>query len=285
MDLVLRPGRTEDQQECGRICFEAFSGIAAAYNYPSDMPSEAFATELMGHSLTHPGVYSVVAELDGRIVGSSFLDERSSVAGIGPVSVDPALQNSGVGRRLMQDVMARAADRGAAGVRLVQNAYHCRSFALYAGLGFEFRESLLCLQGPPVGRTFPGYDVREATKEDLAACDDLCRRVHGMDRGAELAEAVEGGTARVVEHAGRITGYATGLSFTAHAVAESSEGIKALIGSADGFEGPGILVPASDSALVQWCLAEGLRIREIMSQMTTGLYNRPAGAWLSSILF
>lgn len=285
MDLVLRPGRPDDKQECGRICFEAFNGIAHAHNYPPDIPSEAFAVELMEHSLTHPGVYSVVAELDGRIVGSNFLDERSSVVGIGPVTVDPTLQNSGVGRRLMQDVMDRAARRGAAGVRLVQNAYHCRSFALYAGLGFEFRESLLCLQGPPIGQTLPGYAVRPADKADLGACDDLCRRVHGMDRGRELAEAVENGTARVVEHAGRITGYATGLSFTGHAVGETTEDIKALIGTAPEFEGPGILVPASDSALVQWCLARGLRVREIMSLMTTGLYNRPAGASVSSILF
>lgn len=285
MDLVLRPGRREDKDACGRICFEAFSGIAAAHNYPSDIPSRAFAEELMEHSLTHAGVYGVVAELDGRIVGSNFLDERSSVAGLGPITVDPGLQNSGVGRKLMQHVMDRAAERGAAGVRLVQNAYHCRSFALYADLGFVFRESLLCLQGPRIGQTQPGYTVRPATRTDLADCDALCRRVHGMDRSVELAEAMDQGTARVVEHAGRITGYATALAFTGHAVGENTEDIKALLGAAEEFDGPGILVPASNAALVQWCLGQNLRIVEIMSQMTTGLYQRPDGAWLPSILF
>ena len=74
-----------------------------------------------------PGFYSVVAELDGRVVGSNFLDERSAIAGVGPITVDPSVQDRGIGRRLMQAVLDRAAARRFAGVRLVQAAYHSRS--------------------------------------------------------------------------------------------------------------------------------------------------------------
>ncbi|MET9515650.1 GNAT family N-acetyltransferase [Streptomyces sp. NPDC002994] len=286
MDLALRPGRADDAAECGRICFEAFSEIARQHGFPSDAPASAEAAAGMAESLlNHPGFYSVVAELDGRIVGSNFLDERSPVVGVGPVTVDPAAQNGGVGRRLMEDVMRRAAERGVPGIRLLQSGYHSRSFALYAALGFEFRETVACLQGRPIGGTVPGYEVRPATDADVAACNEVCRKVHGADRGGELADALKTGTARVTEHGGRITGYATDLSFFAHAVGETTEDIRALIAAAPAFGGPGILVPASNSALLQWCLRNGLKVGQLMSLMTIGLYNEPAGAYLPSILY
>ncbi|MEU7109792.1 GNAT family N-acetyltransferase [Streptomyces stramineus] len=285
MDLVLRPGRADDAVDCGRICFDAFSGIAREHGYPSSIPGVEEATGMLKMMLSHPGFYSVVAEIDGRIAGSNFLDERSPVVGVGPITVDPGAQNGGIGRALMRDVMDRAAARRVPGIRLLQSGYHRRSFALYAGLGFEFRETAACMQGPPIGGTVPGFEVRPATDADLGACDDLCRRVHGVDRGGELADAVRAGTARVVEHGGRITGYATDLSFFAHAVGESTEDVKALIASAPAFGGPGILVPARDSALLQWCLARGLKVSELMSVMTIGLYNEPAGAYLPSVSY
>jgi predicted N-acetyltransferase YhbS len=64
----------------------------------------------------HPGFYSVVAEADGRIVGSNFLDERSPISGVGPITVDPNVQDAGVGRVLMRDVMRRARDSSAPGL-------------------------------------------------------------------------------------------------------------------------------------------------------------------------
>jgi hypothetical protein len=95
------------------------------------------------------GFFDLVAEIDGRIVGSNFLDERNPISGVGPITIDPAIQNEGVGRALMQAIMRRSQERGFAGMRLVQAGYHSRSLALYLKLGFEVREPLACLQGPP----------------------------------------------------------------------------------------------------------------------------------------
>ncbi|MET8680374.1 hypothetical protein ABZW18_23020 [Streptomyces sp. NPDC004647] len=176
-------------------------------------------------------------------------------------------------------------ERRVPSIRLLQSSYHSRSFALYAGLGFEFRETLACLQGPPIMRTIAGYAVREAMDADLVSCNDLCRRVHGVDRGGEVVDALEQGTARVVEHDGRITGYATDLAFFSHAVGETTADIRALIAAAPAFGGPGILVPASNSPLLQWCLHNKLKVQQLMSLMTIGLYNEPAGAYLPSILY
>jgi hypothetical protein len=134
-------------------------------------------------------------------------------------------------------------------------------------------------------RSVPGCAVRAAQSADLEACNVLSRRVHGFDRGVELAQAVDRKTAIVVERGGCVTGYATTLAFSGHATAETNLDLQALIASAESFAGPGILVPSRNSALLRWCLAHGLRVVQPMTLMSIGLYNEPAGAWLPSVLF
>ena len=285
MDVKLRPGRPEDAVTCGQICYDAFATLAAAHGMPCDFPSAEAATGLVTALLDRPGLFSIVAEADGRVVGSNFLDERAVIAGVGPITVDPAVQDGSIGRRLMEAVLERAEERGAAGVRLVQTAYHVRSLSLYAKLGFEAREPLACMAGPPLGLVVGGRAVRPAGAADLGACNRLCRVVHGHDRSPQVSDALDAGSALVVEHDGRITGYSAGLSFFAHSVGETVEDIQALIGAATGFGGPGILVPVRDGELFRFCLEHGLRVVQLMTLMSIGLYNEPAGAYLPAIMY
>ena len=88
-----------------------------------------------------------------------------------------------------------------------------------------------------------------------------------------------------MEHDGRITGYATLVGFFGHAVGESNEDLKALIGAATAFPGPGFLLPTRNSDVLRWCLEKGLRVVQPMTLMSTGLYNEPAGAFLPSVVF
>jgi GNAT superfamily N-acetyltransferase len=284
-DLRLRAGRSEDAGRLGSICYGAFGAISEAHNFPPDFPSPEMAGGLLASLLSREDVYSVVAEADGRVVGSNFLWENGTIAGVGPITIDPDAQNAAVGRRLMEDVLRRAKERNIAGVRLVQAAYHGRSLSLYTKLGFDVREPLSNLQGPAIGQEIPGHDVRPATKEDLGACNALALRVHGHHRGPELLGAIGQGTANVVEHDGRVTGYATGVGFFGHAVGETNEDLKALIGAAPGFPGPGFLLPTRNGEVLRWCLERGLRIVQPMTLMSVGLYNEPAGAFMPSILY
>jgi predicted N-acetyltransferase YhbS len=285
MSIVLRPGTPADAAACGPICFEAFKAIDDEHNFPWDFPSAEVATGLLTMMLSNPGFYSVVAEKDGNVVGSNFLDERGPIAGVGPITVDPASQNQAIGRQLMSALLDRASERGAAGVRLLQSAFHNRSLCLYTKLGFETRETISKMNGAPLGLEFPGYDVRPARTADLVACNALCLRVHGHHRGGELGDAITAGTARVVEHLGKITAYSTDVAFFAHAVAETNEGLKALIGAAPGFGGGGFLLPTRNGELFRWCLANNLRLVHQLTLMTIGLYNEPAGAYLPSVLY
>jgi GNAT superfamily N-acetyltransferase len=285
MDVHLRPGKIEDAASLGRICYEAFKAIATEHNFPPDFPNVEAGVGVTSAMLGHPGFYSVVAELGGQIAGSNFLDERNAIFGIGPISVDPQAQNHGIGGRLMRAVMERSEQRGAAGVRLVQAGYHCRSLSLYSKLGFEIREHLSCMQGNAIGKTIPNCSVRAAGSGDIEACNRLCHAGHGYHRGAELRDSIARGAATVVERAGRITGYATQVAFGGHAVAETNDDLKALICAAQSFVGPGFLVPSRNGDLMRWCLGNGLRVTQSMTLMTIGLYNEPVGAYLPSILY
>jgi len=283
--VAVRAATPEDAPACGQICYDAFSAISGAHGFPCDFPAPAVAIGVLSTMFSNPGLYCVVAEAEDRIVGSNCLDERSTIFGVGPITIDAGLQNRGVGRTLMQAVMDRAIEQGAAGIRLVQAAFHNRSLSLYAGLGFDVRAPLSCMQGRTLQRNVPGCTVRPAQLADVNVCEILSRQVHGFSRSVELTEAIQQGTASVVERDGRITGYATALAFSGHATSETNLDLEALIASADSFGGPGILVPTQNSALFRWCLANGLRVVQPLTLMSVGLYNEPAGAWLPSILF
>ena len=284
MATTLRPGRPDDAGACGRICYEAFRTISDSHNFPPDFPSAEAATGLMSMMLSKPDVYSVVAEANGRIVGSNFLWE-DTIAGIGPITVDPSLQNAAVGRRLMIDVMERSRQKGFAGVRLVQAAFHNRSLSLYAKLGFVVRETLACMQGNVIGERVPDHEVRPVTEIDVDACNALCRSVHGHERSVALADGIRQGTAMLVVRNGCITAYTSHLGFFGYAVAETTGDLQALIAAAPALAGPGILVPTRNAALFRWCLEKNLRVIQPLTLMSVGLYNTPAGAFLPSVLY
>ena len=285
MNLIIREGVPDDALECGRICYEAFRAIAEEHNFPPDFPNPEAAVGTVSAMLSSAGSYGAVAVLDGKIVGSNFLDERNPISGVGPISIDPRAQNHGVGGRLMRTVMERSERKGFAGIRLVQSGYHSRSLSLYSKLGFEVREHLSCMQGNAIGEAIPGCTVRPAVEGDLDSCAALCVRTHGHNRTGELRSAIRQGSATVVERAGRTTGYATVLAIYGHAVAETNDDLQALIATAKAFDGPGVLIPSRNGELMRWCLGKRLRMVFSMTLMTMGLYNEPAGAYLPSVLY
>jgi predicted N-acetyltransferase YhbS len=285
MQVIFRTGTAEDAKPCGTICFESFKAIAEQHNFPPDFPSPEIATGLLTSILSRNDVFSVVAESDGRIVGSNFLWENASIAGVGPITVHPSVQNGSIGRRLMEHVLDRARTQRFAGVRLVQAAYHNRSLSMYTKLGFDAREPLSALQGPALKLALPGYEVRPGVEEDLDACNRLCQHVHGHDRSREVLDGIKQGTAMVVEHGGRLTGYATCIGYFGHAIGRTNEELKALIGAAPAFLGPGFLLPTRNADLFRWCLEHGLRVVHPMTLMSYGLYQKPAGAFLPSVLY
>lgn len=293
----MRPGRIEDADKVGKIIFEAFSAVANKHSFPPDFPSVDVARGLASSLLSNPRFYSIIAEDNtsnggedkDSIVGSNFLDERSNiVAGVGPLTIDPKYQNKGTGRQLMINVLERAKNKNFPAIRLLQASYHSRSLALYATLGFEVREPISNMQGKPIQEAIPGRSVRAATESDTESCNTICKTVHGHDRNGELQDSIKQGSAKVVLHENKITGYTCGLTFFNHSVGLTNDDLKALISSAtndDSYGGPGILIPSRNTHLFRWCLNNGLRLVQQLTLMTIGLYNEPAGSYMPSILY
>ena len=287
MSARIRVATAPDAEACGRIMYEAFRRIAEQHGFVPDFPEVEAATLLARASITHPSTFAVVAEEDGRVVGSNFLGEGDAIRGVGPITVDPARQGGGVGRRLMEAVLDRA--NGAPGVRLLQDSFNMGSLSLYASLGFDAREPMIVMTGRPMSKPNAEALVRRLTEADMDACNVLCERVHGFNRASELADAMRLLAPLVREREGRVTGYVTAPTFwlANHGVAETEEDMKALIlGAAAGTTEPlSFLVPLRQAGLVRWCLAEGLRAAKPMTLMSLGEYRTPNGSYMPSVFY
>jgi predicted N-acetyltransferase YhbS len=288
MAANIRISTPSDATDCGRIIFEAFRTVAQRHGFAPDFPSAAAAIELATVLTSHPRIFGVVAELEGKVVGSSFLWERDVILGLGPVTVEPGDQGAGVGRQLMSALLERA--QGATGVRLVQDAFNAGSVALYASLGFVVREPLLLLQGKPEGKPVAGVSVRPLSDADVGTCETIATTIHGYGRGGEVRDAVKFLKPLVVERDGRIRGYMTMPTFwpVNHAVAETDQDLRALVlgaAAAARAEPLSLLVPARRAELLRWCLSERFRVVKAMTLMTLGAYQEPKGAYLPSVLY
>jgi predicted N-acetyltransferase YhbS len=287
MTPEIRSATPADAEACGRIIFEAFRGIADQHGFPWDFLSVVAGTQLATTFIAAPSIYGVVAELDGRVVGSNFMAEGDPIRGIGPITVDPSVQGSGVGRRLMEAALERAGD--AMGVRLVQDAFNTRSMSLYAALGFDVREPLLLMQGTPRSGPDRGYAVRSMTAADVDACGALCTSVHGVERTHELQEALRVFSPFVLEREGHITGYLSAATFWLmnHGMAETELDMRALLAGAGSMstEPLSLLLPTRQANLFRWCLHQGMRGIKPMTLMTMGHYREPKGCYFPSVLY
>lgn len=282
--IHLRPASLADLEACGRIMYAAFDGIAAAHGFLADFPNVEVTTGLAATLLADPSVYAVIAERDGVVLGSNFLSEGDPIRGVGPISVDPAVQGNGIGRLLMEAVLRRG--EGAEGIRLCQDAFNTRSLALYASLGFEVKEPLLLLHGAPAGAA---DSVRPMLPGDVEGADLLCERAHGISRRHEIGSAVARHRPVVVSREGRITGYLTAphLWPLNHGVGETEADMAALLTGAAALSGEpvSLLVPSRQSSLLRHCLASGMRVVKPMTLMAIGPYREPAGCWFPSVFY
>ena len=285
-EVTLRPVEPADADACAQIVFEAFGAIQDHHRFQRDFPALEAAAGLLGMFVPHPMIWGVVAEIDGRVVGSNFLDERGPIRGVGPITVAPEGQDSGVGRQLMQAVLDRGA--GAAGVRLLQDAFHMRSLALYESLGFDVKEGVAVITGKPRSELAAGIEVRSLQEDDLEACEALCKKVHGYERTNELRDAMQAFSPFVALRDGQVVAYASAVSFWPmnHGVAETEDDLKALLlgAGAAAPEPLAFLVPLR-SRVFRWCLEEGLRLVKPMNLMALGDYREPRGAWFPSVLY
>ena len=286
--MNIRPVTTADAENCGRIIYKAFSGIADRHNFPHDFPSLEAALQIAQMSVNNPNIVGFVAETgDRQFLGSNFLWRLNEIGGVGPITVDPDAQAKGVGRRLMQAVIEGGKDMP--GIRLVQDAFNTTSMSLYASLGFDVVEPLVIMQGNLAGESSSKTEVRPLKEKDFENCAELCRKVYGFERSTELAQIAQMSPAFVVERDGRIVAYAAAPTFWQmnHAVAETVEDMQNLLAGSAQLTGQPLafLLPTRQAELFRWCLSQKLRVIKPMTLMAMGSYQEPKGAFLPSVLY
>lgn len=288
MPVRVRPIEHDDVDAAARIVFDAFAGIADRHAFPRDFADVDSARQLVSAFTGHPQIWGVIAERNGRVIGSNFLDERSSIRGVGPITVDPREQSSGVGRILMQAALARAGTDHS--VRLLQDSFNTASLSLYSTLGFDVVEQVALVAGVPLEPQPSTVQVRPLDSADLDACERLCLAVLGYERTTELRDALDapGVTPMVAHRDGRLVAYATTLADfgIAYAVARNEDDLFGLISAAVSVDGPpaSFLLPLHQHELLRRCLEAGLRVVKPMTYMAFGSYQRPRGAWIPSVL-
>jgi GNAT superfamily N-acetyltransferase len=140
-----------------------------------------------------PHVAAFGATLDGKLVGSNFATNWGSVGFFGPITVQPDLQESGIGRLLLSKTMEQFDDWRTRHVGLFTFAQSAKHIALYQKHGFYARFLTAIMSAPAVMRQgSAGWlrfselnEVRQ--NEALRSCRDIADTLcAGLDLTEEI---------------------------------------------------------------------------------------------------
>ncbi|MHA3683457.1 GNAT family N-acetyltransferase [Leucobacter sp. HY1908] len=110
--LELRTQSEHDRAAVREITARAFAGTQG-----TAPPAEVQLLDQLYLCEGFIGDYAVVAEIDGTVVGHviatrGWVENSIPVLGLGPISVDPKFQHSGVGTALLNEIRDRATEAG-----------------------------------------------------------------------------------------------------------------------------------------------------------------------------
>ena len=136
---LIRTEQTHDYQQVKNILLRAFLTDA-----------EARLTEKLRHSEEFIPELSLVAEIDGKLVGHMIItrgyiqdgDKKHGVAALGPLSVNPDNQRTGIGTALVQEGLLRCSKLAISLVFLIGHpSYYPRhGFVQARPYGFELKQ-------------------------------------------------------------------------------------------------------------------------------------------------
>lgn len=150
-NITLRDETAADHDAIGDVTIAAFAPLEISAHTEQFIISALRAAKAL--------TVSLVAELDGRIVGHvafspvAISDGTPNWYGIGPLSVLPGCQRRGIGKALMREGLSRLKDLDARGCCLVGHPDYYRKF------GFENLPGLVLEGVPPevfLGLCFDG---------------------------------------------------------------------------------------------------------------------------------
>lgn len=217
MNIIVRNERISDYSPIANVNYEAF----LAWHPDNQYVSEPLMVGLLRHNSLYDPELSLVAELEGKIIGHAlFSPFRFVVLGreekgvvLGPIAVDPKFQRAGVGKFLIQEGHRKALEKGF-------------SFSLLCGHTdyypkFGYKTKMFSLSGSKVSINrdrFNHEDFRErpVNEQDIPWMVGAWQKMHGKDNlalfpGFHISEWSNHGfqcRCTVVLKGGQILGYA-----------------------------------------------------------------------------
>jgi ribosomal protein S18 acetylase RimI-like enzyme len=191
--IAIRPYRAGDLATVERMLLAAF---------PGSVPYGSRLAEFVASNRA----WVAVAADDGAVAGMVTLLDYGTSSYVAHVGVEPGRQRSGIGRRMMEALLAEARARKHAYVELESTA---AGFALYESLGFVVAGETATASGDPRPLdTSAGSMVAE--RRDLDGIVALDHEAFGCDRSATIAQWFDdpGVTIAIVRSGGAVAAYA-----------------------------------------------------------------------------
>ncbi|MEA3434609.1 MAG: GNAT family N-acetyltransferase [Campylobacterota bacterium] len=153
--ITIREFKEGDEEGVAYLIYKNYghSYIKDLFYYPQKI------VELHGNKF-----YSVVAEINGRIIGhfAFILVPESTIAEIGIVVVDPLFKGRGIMNRMIELVLEKAKEIGLDAVFGEAIMYH--TFSQKSNLRHDFSESALMLGKTPIDITIENTELTKARK-------------------------------------------------------------------------------------------------------------------------
>jgi len=155
---------------------------------------------------TQPECRPIVAEIEGRLVGTGVGTANGRAGWVGTIWVHPDHRGAGLGRALTQAVIDGLE---AAGCRTLLLVATDQGLPLYERMGFELQTRYRILEAAGLDGTAADSDpgVRAFEAADLAAVVDLDRWASGEDREHAIRRFASAATAKVLEVEGTVRGF------------------------------------------------------------------------------
>lgn len=212
MTISVRPLAERDLDDADRVfrlAFGTFLGMPQPERFAGD-------TDYVRTRFRASPQSAVAAERDGALVGSNFAAHWGSFAFFGPLSVHPELWDHGVGKRLVEPVVALFDRWGVAHRGLFTFAHSLKHHALYQKFGFypRFLTTLLerFVAGMPSAPAFGRFSQAADRDAALARCREVCDAIYaGLDVTREIVSVDTqglGDTILVGHEASKLEGFA-----------------------------------------------------------------------------
>ena len=168
---------------------EADVGPAAALLERGDWGPVEARSAFFTFAVRQPNCDSLVADLDGELVGTGVGTANGSAGWVGTIFVDAAHRGGGLGRALTEAVIDRLESRGCSTLVLVATTL---GRPIYDRLGFDVQSWYVIHEAPGIdgGDDRTAGRIRPVTTSDLDAMAALDLTATGEDRSDMLAALV-----------------------------------------------------------------------------------------------